>query len=90
MSNQQQTNPPGFDMANALSSDDIVWPFSMLPEGGSSTWGNMIVEDRKASMSAPRDMNNTAVGYGIAVSRARRIIMTALNGNLDQGIYQVY
>jgi hypothetical protein len=87
--NSTTVNPPGFDMRNALSVDDIIWPITGMFDQA-NVWGRMIVEDRKASVSTARAMNDMAVGYGIAVSRAQRIIHTAINGDFDQDIYQVY
>ena len=49
-SNTQQTvEPAGFDMRNALSSEDVVFPISDGTKTA-ETWGRMMVADREASM----------------------------------------
>jgi len=90
MSNQT-VNPPGFDMRNAMSHDDIVWPLKGAEyDFTSDTWGHMIVDDRRAQMW--RDgIQPAKLSYwkGFAAEAADRIEGALLDG-WDQEPLAIY
>ena len=84
-----EVNPAGFDMRNALSADDIVFPRTDDADRehvAALTWGRMIVAYREAGMNA---YLRAVPANGFAKAAAERIgrVMRRDAGNAAAAIY---
>lgn len=92
---EHKVNPPGFDLRNAMSLDDVETQavasyYRTRAHGQCDVWGLVITDDRKASMTTYRSLLNQAIGRGGIANYVSNVIDLEIHSGAASLIAEIY